>query len=93
VARRCRPCLSMTSTAAPLRGTVRFGLDGTEYEIDLNAEHAQQPRTPGSWLSSSDYGRDKPGALWLALTERTLTSSGPTSAPTWYPRDDPRRRR
>ena len=21
-------------------GTVRFGLDGTEYEIDLNAEHA-----------------------------------------------------
>jgi nucleoid-associated protein Lsr2 len=25
-------------------GTVRFGLDGTEYEIDLNAEHAQQLR-------------------------------------------------
>ena len=24
--------------------TVRFGLDGTEYEIDLNAEHAQQLR-------------------------------------------------
>ena len=22
-------------------GTVRFGLDGTEYEIDLNAENAQ----------------------------------------------------
>ena len=22
-------------------GTIRFGLDGTEYEIDLNAEHAQ----------------------------------------------------
>jgi len=22
-------------------GTVRFGLDGTDYEIDLNAEHAQ----------------------------------------------------
>ena len=22
-------------------GTVRFGLDGAEYEIDLNAEHAQ----------------------------------------------------
>ena len=22
-------------------GTVRFGLDGTEYEIDLNARHAQ----------------------------------------------------
>ena len=25
-------------------GTVRFELDGTEYEIDLNAEHAQQLR-------------------------------------------------
>jgi len=25
-------------------GTVRFGLDGTEYEIDLNAGHAQAPR-------------------------------------------------
>ena len=25
-------------------GTVRFGLDGTEYEIDLNSEHAQQLR-------------------------------------------------
>ncbi len=24
--------------------TVRFGLDGTEYEIELNARHAQQPR-------------------------------------------------
>jgi hypothetical protein len=26
------------------KGTVRFGLDGTEYEIDLNAEHAQALR-------------------------------------------------
>jgi hypothetical protein len=25
-------------------GTVRFGLDGSEYEIDLNAEHAQALR-------------------------------------------------
>jgi Lsr2 len=25
-------------------GTVRFGLDGTEYEIDLNADHAQALR-------------------------------------------------
>jgi hypothetical protein len=25
-------------------GTVRFGLDGAEYEIDLNTEHAQQLR-------------------------------------------------
>jgi hypothetical protein len=25
-------------------GTVRFGLDGTDYEIDLNTEHAQELR-------------------------------------------------
>ena len=25
-------------------GTVRFGLDGTDYEIDLNAKNAQQLR-------------------------------------------------
>ena len=25
-------------------GTVRFGLDGTEYEIDLNTDHAQELR-------------------------------------------------
>ena len=25
-------------------GTIRFGLDGTKYEIDLNAEHAQTLR-------------------------------------------------
>ena len=25
-------------------GTVRFGLDGTEYEIDLNAKHSQELR-------------------------------------------------
>jgi nucleoid-associated protein Lsr2 len=25
-------------------GTVRFGLDGTDYEIDLNAEHSQDLR-------------------------------------------------
>jgi hypothetical protein len=25
-------------------GTVRFGLDGTEYEIDLNAQHAEELR-------------------------------------------------
>ena len=25
-------------------GTVRFGLDGAEYEIDLNARHAQELR-------------------------------------------------
>jgi hypothetical protein len=30
--------------SAAAEGTVRFGLDGTEYEIDLNARHAQELR-------------------------------------------------
>ena len=32
----------LDGTAA--EGTVRFGLDGTEYEIDLNAKHAKELR-------------------------------------------------
>ena len=34
----------MTSTNSAAEGTVRFGQEGREYEIDLNAEHAQQMR-------------------------------------------------
>jgi hypothetical protein len=35
-------------------GTVRFGLDGTEYEIDLNTKHAQELRDALSrYLSAS----------------------------------------
>ncbi len=30
-------------------GTVRFGLDGTDYEIDLNAENAQALRDALGW--------------------------------------------
>jgi Lsr2 len=52
-------------------GTVRFALDGTEYEIDLNAEHAQQLRdalaayvrgsTAGGGRSSPARPRRAPG--------------------------------
>jgi hypothetical protein len=44
-------------------GTVRFGLDGTEYEIDLNAEHAQARRAGG-------------GARWPARGGRRASASG-----------------
>ena len=30
---------------SPAEGTVRFGLDGSEYEIDLNAEHGKELRS------------------------------------------------
>ena len=29
-------------------GTIRFGLDGAEYEIDLNAKHAQEAESTSS---------------------------------------------
>ena len=56
IAVRSRPCWVVRITAqvqtlfiddldgSEANGTVRFGLDGTEYEIDLNAQHAQQLR-------------------------------------------------
>jgi hypothetical protein len=61
-------------------GTVRFGLDGTDYEIDLNTKHAQQlrdalaryvgaaRRTSGSTRRPSRTGR-KPQANGLNTTE------------------------
>ena len=49
-------------------GTVRFGLDGKEYEIDLNAEHAQQLRTP--WRPTRGW----PGAL--AVVPACLPAAG-----------------
>jgi hypothetical protein len=61
-------------------GTVRFGLDGTDYEIDLNAEHAQQlrdalaryvgaaRRVSGSGRRPSRTGR-RPQANGLNTTE------------------------
>ena len=41
-------------------GTVRLGLDGTEYEIDLNAEHAQALRDALARYTSA--GRRATGA-------------------------------
>jgi len=42
--RRCRPHFIDDLDGSAAEGTVHFGLDGTEYEIDLNVEHAQQLR-------------------------------------------------
>ncbi len=40
-------------------GTVRFGLDGTQYEIDLNAAHADDLR--GALAPYLEAGRKVPG--------------------------------
>jgi Lsr2 len=41
VAQKIQTLLIDDLDGSEAEGTVRFGLDGTEYEIDLNAEHAQ----------------------------------------------------
>ena len=40
-------------------GTVRFGLDGTEYELDLNAEHARALREALARYVSMSPGGEK----------------------------------
>jgi hypothetical protein len=54
VAQKIQTLLSDLDGSAA-EGTVRFGLDGTEYEIDLNAGHAKELRIrwPGTWMLSA----------------------------------------
>jgi hypothetical protein len=44
VAQKIQTLLIDDLDGSEAEGTVRFGLDGAEYEIDLNAEHAQALR-------------------------------------------------
>ena len=61
----------------PAEGTVRFGLDGTDYEIDLSAEHAQALRD--ALARYVDAGRRAPGAQGPARGGRKAAASGPNS--------------
>jgi hypothetical protein len=45
-------------------GTIRFGLDGTQYEIDLSTEHAKELRT--ALARYTDAGRRVPGTATRA---------------------------
>jgi hypothetical protein len=56
-------------------GTVRFGLDGTDYEIDLNAEHAQALRDAlARYVHAARRARG--GARRLARGGRRASASG-----------------
>lgn len=55
-------------------GTVRFGLDGTEYEIDLNARHAQALRD--SLARYVEAARRSPGSKRPSRGERRGSASG-----------------
>ena len=54
-------------------GTVRFGLDGTEYEIDLNAGHAKELRdalarfVDAARRVSGSARRDSAPRLWARI--------------------------
>ena len=60
-------------------GTVRFGLDGTEYEIDLNEEHAKQLRDALSRYVSAAR-RANGAARRPARTGRRAALTPPRSA-------------
>ena len=49
-------------------GTIRFGLDGTEYEIDLNAKHTQELRDV---LARYVAGPARPRQHQSAIPQRT----------------------
>jgi hypothetical protein len=59
-------------------GTVRFGLDGTEYEIGLNAEHAQAQRDALARYVHAAR-RAGTGARRPARRGRRMSAGGPDS--------------
>ena len=54
-------------------GAVRFGLDGAEYEIDLNAQHAQQLRDALARYGPLAAGLRQPGGQPAADAKRSRT--------------------
>ena len=62
---------------SPAEGTIRFGLDGTEYDIDLNTEHAQALR--GALARYVDAARRGPVTKSPARSRRQATADGPKS--------------
>ncbi len=58
-------------------GTVRFGLDGTEYEIDLNAKHADALRK--SLTRYVEAARRGPGSRRPGRGRRQASANGVNS--------------
>jgi len=74
VAQKVQTLLIDDLDGSAAEGTVRFGLDGTEYEIDLNAEHARQLRdTLAAYVRA---GRRIGGGSRPARGERRSSASG-----------------
>jgi len=59
-------------------GTVRFGLDGTEYEIDLNTEHTQHLRDAlAPYVSAARRARGSTGSS--TRNARKTPAAGPNT--------------
>jgi hypothetical protein len=73
----CLPALFIDNLdGSGAEGTVRFGLDGSEYEIDLNAEHAQALRDVlARYISAARRAEDS--ARRPARRGRRASASGP----------------
>ena len=55
-------------------GTVRFGLDGTEYEIDLNAKHVKELRNAmARYAAAAAAPAPAPGGQPAADAKRSRT--------------------
>jgi hypothetical protein len=70
----------------PAEGTVRFGLDGAEYEIDLSAGHAEALRTALAPYVSAARRAPGPAARRPGRGGRRAASAGgpdPTSVREW----------
>jgi type IV pilus biogenesis protein CpaD/CtpE len=63
---------------SPAEGTVRFGLDGTGYEIDLNAGHAQALRA--ALARYAEAARRTPATRRPARSARGTSASGASTA-------------
>ena len=65
-------------------GTVRFGLDGAEYEIDLNTEHAQQLRDAlAPYISAARRARNSSGSPARRASKSTKAGPDSTEVREW----------
>jgi hypothetical protein len=59
-------------------GTVRFGLDGTDYEIDLSAAHSKELRKAAAKYIAAGRKVGGPARRRGAGTGRKISGGGPT---------------
>jgi hypothetical protein len=78
VAQRIQTTLIDDLDSTPAEGTVRFGLDGTDFEIDLNAGHDQALRDLlAPYVKAARRGR---GPQRPSPRKPTASTSSPGSA-------------